>query len=67
MNKPVYLGFSILELSKVYEFWYHYVKPKYGEKVKLCYVDRDSFIVYIKTDEICKDILEDVENRFDTL
>ena len=69
MNKPVYLGLSILELSKIlmYEFWYDYVKPKYGEKVKLCYMDTDSFIVYIKTDDIYKDIAEDVETRFDTL
>ena len=68
MNKPVYLGLSILELSKIlmYEFWYDYVKPKYGEKVKLCYMDTDSFIVYIKTDDIYKDIAEDVETRFDT-
>ena len=48
LNKPVYLGFSILELSKIliYEFWYDYVKPKYGEKSKLAYMDTDSFIVY---------------------
>ena len=54
MNKPVYLGVSILELSKIlsYEFWYDYVKPKYGEKAKLYYMDTDSFIVYIKTDDI---------------
>ena len=50
MNKPVYLGLSILESSKIlmYEFWYDYVKLKYGEKAKLCYMDTDSFIVYIK-------------------
>ena len=68
MNKPVYLGLLILELSIIlmYEFWYDYVKPKYGEKVKLCYMDTDSFIVYIKTDDIYKDILEDVETRYDT-
>ena len=49
INEPVCLGLSILELSKVliYEFWYDYVKPKYGEKVKLCYSDTDSFIVCI--------------------
>ena len=47
MNKPVYLGLSILELSniKMYEFWYDYVKSKYGNKVNLCYMDKDSFIV----------------------
>ena len=68
MNKPVHLGLSILELSKIlmYEFWYDYVKPKYGEKAKLCYMDTNSFIVYIKTDDIYKDIAEDVETRFDT-
>ena len=54
INKPVNLGLSILELSKIlmYEFWYDYVKPIYGEKVKLCYMDTVSFIVYIKTDNI---------------
>ena len=40
MNKPVYLGLSILELSKIlmYEFWYDYVKPRHGKKAKLCYM-----------------------------
>ena len=68
MNKPMYLGLSILELSKIlmYEFWYDYVKPKYGENAKLCYMDTDSFIVHVKTDDIYKDIAEDVETRFDT-
>ena len=58
----------MLELSIVlmYEFWYDYVIPKYGEKAKLCYMDTDSFIVYIKTDDIHKDLAEDVETRFDT-
>ena len=50
----------------MYEFWYDYAKPKYGEKVKLCCMDTDSFIAYIKTDGIYKDIPEDVETRFDT-
>ena len=56
MKKPVYLGFSILKLSKIimYKFWFDYVKLKYGEKAKLCYMDTDSFIAYIKTDEICE-------------
>ena len=68
MNKPVYLGFSILEISKtlMYEFWYDYMKPKYGENVKLCYVDTDSFIMHNKTEDFCKDIANDVEERFDT-
>ena len=48
------------------EFWYDYVKPNYGTKVKLCYMDTDSFIVYMKTDDMYKDIAEDVETRFDT-
>ena len=68
MNKPIYLGLAILELSKVlmYEFWYNYVKLKYSEKGKLCYMDTESFIVYIKTGDIYKDIREDVKTRFDT-
>ena len=56
MNKPVYLGLSILQLRKIlmYEFckiiiWYDYVKSKYGEKAKFCFMDTHSFIVYIKT------------------
>ena len=69
MNKPVYLELSILDLSKsvMSEFWYDYVKPKYGENAKLCYTDTDSFIVHVKTDDIYKDITEDFETRFDTL
>ena len=68
MNKLVYLGLLILELSKIlmYELWYDFLKPKYGKKAKLCYMDRDGFIVYIKRDDIYKDIAEDVEARFDT-
>ena len=68
MNKPVYLGLSILDLSKtvMYEFWYDYLKPKYGENLKICYMDTNSFIAYVKTDDIYKDIAEDVEKRFNT-
>ena len=68
INKLVNLGLSILELSKIlmYEFWYDYVKPIHGEKIKLCYMDTVSFIVYIKTEDIYKDIAEDVETRFDS-
>ena len=58
MNKPVYLGLSILELSKIqmHEFLYDDEKPKYAEKAKLCYMNTDSFIVYIKTNNMYKDI-----------
>ena len=68
MNKPIYLGLSILEVSKLsmYEFWYDYMKPKYGNNVKLCYMDTDSFIMNIKTEDFYKDIANDVEKRFDT-
>ena len=50
----------------MYEFSYDYVKPKYGEKAKLCYMDTDSFIADIKTNDIYKDIEEHVQTRFDT-
>ena len=62
MNKPIYLGLSILEISKIlmYEFWYDYMKPKYDNNVKLCYMDTDSFIMDIKTNDFCKDIANDV-------
>ena len=68
MNKPVYLGFSILELSKItmYKFHYDYIKPKYNERANLCYMDTDSLIYHIKTDDVFKDISDDVTERFDT-
>ena len=68
MNKPLYLGLSILDISKIlrYEFWYDYMKPKYNDNVKLCYMDTDSFIMNIKTEDFYKDIANDVEKRFDT-
>ena len=68
MNKPIYLGLSILKTSKIlmYEFWYDCIKPKYDNKVKLCYMDTDSFIMNIKTNDFYEDIANDVENRFDT-
>ena len=66
MNKAVYLGLSILYLSKtvMYEFWYDYGKTKYGENAKL---DTDSFIFHVETDDIYKDIAEDGETKFDTI
>ena len=68
MKKPIYLGLSILEISKtlMYEFWYDYMKPKYANNVKLWYTDTDSFIIYIKTNDFYDDIASDVKNRFDT-
>ena len=68
MKKPIYLGQSILEISKIimYEFWYDYVKNKYGDMVKLCYMDTDSLIMNIKTKDFYRDIAQDVEERFDT-
>ena len=68
MNKPIYLGLSILENSKIlmYEFWYDYMKPKHDNNVKLCYMETESFIMNIKTNDFYKDIANDVENRFDT-
>ena len=73
MNKPVY--FSIIQylanidLSKtvIFGFWYDYIKPKYGENVKLCYMGMGSYIFHVKTDYIYKDFAEDVEKRLDTL
>ena len=69
MKKPVHLELSILELSKIlmYRCWYDYVKPKYGQKARLRYMDKDTFIVYIKTDDIYKGIKEDIKTRFDFL
>ena len=49
MNKPVYLSMSILDINKslmMFEFWYVYIKPKYQDNAKLCYMDTDSFIIY---------------------
>ena len=68
MNKPIYLGLSILEISKtlMYEFWYDYMKPKYNNDVKLCYMYTDSFIMNIKTNDFYEDIASDIENSFDT-
>ena len=68
MNKPVYLGQTMLDISKtlMYEFWYDYLKPKYGDKVKLCYMDTDSFVILIFTEYFFEDISNDIERWFDT-
>ena len=64
MNKPVYLGQAILDLSKtlMYEFHYNYMRPKYGSKVKLCYMNTDSFVYEIETGHFYRDTEKDVEN-----
>ena len=68
MNKPIYLGQAILDISKtiMYEFWYDYIKPKYKDNAKLSYMDTDSFITYIKTEDFYADIANDVKRWFDT-
>ena len=68
MTTPIYLGMSILDISKtlMYEFWYNYIKPKYRDKSKLCYMNTDSFVLYIETEDFYKDILGDFERWFDT-
>ena len=66
MNKPAYLGMSILDISKtfMYEFWYDYFKTKYQDRAKLCYMDTDSFIIHVKTEDFYKDIANNVEKWF---
>ena len=68
MTKPIYLGMSISDISKtlMYEFWYGYIKPKYGDTAKLCYTDTDSFVIHIFTEDFCEDISGDVEKWFNT-
>ena len=68
MNKPVYLGMCILDLSKIimFDFHYNYIKPKYGNNAKLLFTDTDSLMYEIQTEDFYKDIAGDVNNRFDT-
>ena len=68
MNKPLYLEMSILDINKtlMYEFWYNYLKPKYNDKVKLCYMDTDGFVLNIFTEDFLEDINNDVQRWFDT-
>ena len=63
MNKPLYLGVSILDISKtlMYEFWYNYIKTKCQDKAKLCYKDTESFIIHTKTEDCYEDIANDVK------
>ena len=68
MYKPIYLGQTILDISKtlMYDFYCGYLKEKYGDRVKLCYTDTDSFILYILTDDFYEDTKSDVNEKFDT-
>ena len=68
MNNPIYLGWAILDISKtlICEFWYDYLKPKYGDNIRLCYNDTVSFVIYVKTAGFHKDIADDVDKWFDT-
>ena len=67
MNKPIYLGMSVLDITKtlMYEFAYDYIKPKYQDRAKLCYMDTDSFVIHIKTKGFYEDIADDAERWFD--
>ena len=68
MNKPLHLGLSILEISKklMHEFRYQYLKPKYQNNAKLCYMDTGSFIIYIETEDFYQDNEDDDKKRYDT-
>ena len=68
INKPVYLGISILDIKKtlMYKFWYDYIKPKYQDRAKLCYMDTDNFVIHIETEDFYENIADDVAKLFDT-
>ena len=68
MNKPIYIGMSILDIREtlMYGFWYDYIKPKYRDKTKLCHMDAGSFIIHIKAEDFYEDIASDVEKWFYT-
>ena len=68
MNKPEYVGLLILDISKtlMYAFWFIYIKPKYQDRAKLCYMVTDSLAIHVKTEDFYEEIANDVEKWFDT-
>ena len=68
MKKPVYVGQAVLDISEthMYEFWYDYLKPKYQDRLDLCYMDTDSFIFHVETIDFYKDIMSGLEKWYDT-
>ena len=68
MNTPVYLGMPILEITKIvmYKIQYDYVEPQYGEKANFCDMNTDSFIGYMKKEDIYVNVSNDIETKFDT-
>ena len=68
INKSIYLGVAILSLSKIliYDYWYNEMKPKYKDRIRLCYMDTNSSIMHIKTEDFYRDIADDVEKKYDT-
>ena len=67
MNKPVYLGLLILDMTKIvmYDYWYDITKPKYEEKRNLCYTYMDSLIFHVKSENVYADLAKDFKKRFD--
>ena len=65
MNKPAYLGISILDISKtlMYEFWYDYIKPKYEDRAKLCCIDTENFVIHTKTKTFFETLLMTLKNN----
>ena len=67
INKPIYVGVSILDISKtlMYQFWYDYIKPKYQDRGNLCYMDTKCFSIHIKTEKFYENIANNIEKLFD--
>ena len=67
INKPIYVGVSILDISKIlmYQFWYDYIKPKYQDRGNLCYMDTECFVIHIKTEKFYENIANNIEKLFE--